>query len=67
MSYHAVGLTDEELNARFDQILKNQKTEANNRKFALAIGAIGALIAAARLGIVAIPMVKAARARPASK
>lgn len=63
MSYHAIGDTEEKL----DLILKNQAEQARKRKLALTLGAIGALFAAARLGIVAIPLVKAARARPRGK
>jgi hypothetical protein len=64
MSYIPTGvesLTDSE---KLDLIIKSQEDEARKRKLALTIGALGALIAAARLGIVALPLVKAARARP---
>jgi hypothetical protein len=60
MSYHATGDVEEKL----DLIIKGQKEQARKRQIALALGAAGALLAAARLGIVAIPMVKAAKARP---
>jgi hypothetical protein len=63
MSYHATGDTEEKL----DLILENQAEQARKRKLALTLGAIGALLAAARLGIVAIPLVKAAKARPRKK
>lgn len=67
MAYRAVGASEgaagDEM-SKLDLILKNQAMEASKRKFALTIGAIGALIAAARLGIVAVPLIHAARARP---
>ena len=49
---------------KIDLILANQEEEARKRKLVLIIGIAGAVIAAARLGIIAVPMIKAARARP---
>ena len=63
MSYHAIGDAEEKL----DLILKNQAEQASKRRLALMLGALGALIAAARLGIVAIPLIKSAKARPRKK
>ena len=59
MSYHAIGDAEEKL----DLILKNQAEQASKRRLALMLGALGALIAAARLGIVAIPLITSAKAR----
>jgi hypothetical protein len=73
MAYRAVGVVEAaEAGAsspvdKLDLIIKNQALEAKRRRLALTLGAVGALIAAARLGIVAIPLVKAARARPKRK
>lgn len=66
MSYIATGASEAALtdSQKLDLIVSRQAQEARARKLALTIGALGALIAAARLGIVAIPLVKAARARP---
>jgi hypothetical protein len=66
MSYRAVGgpLSAEE---KLDTILKNQTEQSKRRQFALTLGILGALIAAARLGLVAIPLVKAAKRRPAAR
>lgn len=67
MSYRAVGASEgaaaDEV-SKLDLILKNQADEAERRKLTVTIGVIGAIIAAARLGIVAIPVIHAARARP---
>ena len=66
MSYRAVGAplsADEKL----DTILKNQDAHAKKRQLAITIGVMGALLAAARLGIVAIPLIKSAKARPSRK
>lgn len=49
---------------KIDRILRLQKEEAAKRKVALMFGALGALFAAAKLGIVAIPLVQSARRRP---
>ena len=62
--YVAVGETDTE---KIEQILRNQAEQASKRRLALTLGALGALIAAARLGIVAIPLIKSAKARPRKK
>ena len=62
MSYVPVGSPETDAE-KLDLILSRQAEQARKRKLALTLGAIGALIAAARLGIVALPMVKAARAR----
>jgi hypothetical protein len=59
----AAGSAEEKL----DLILKNQAEQAKKRRLALTLGAVGALLAAARLGIVAIPLVKAAKRRPRRK
>ena len=66
MPYFAVGAsgTSED---KLDQILRIQKEEGAKRKLALIIGGVGALFAAARLGIVVLPLVKAARRRPARR
>jgi hypothetical protein len=58
MPYRAVGAA-ESAEEKLDLILKNQAVQARKRKIVLTIGVLGALIAAARLGIVAIPLVKA--------
>lgn len=67
MSYTAIGASEsaaaDEVD-KLDLILKNQADEAKRRKLTVTIGVIGAIIAAARLGIVAVPMIHAARARP---
>ena len=60
MSYHATGDVEEKL----DLILKNQKSQASKRKLTVTLAVLGAVIAAGKLGIVAVPLVKAARARP---
>jgi hypothetical protein len=67
MSYRAVGASNtvpESPEEKIDLILRLQQEEARKRKFALLLGAVGALFAAARLGIVAVPLIHAARARP---
>ena len=46
---------------KLDLIIKVQKEEARKRKLTVAIALVGAIIAAAKLGIIAIPIVKAAR------
>ena len=66
MPYFAVGVAESD-SAKLDQLLSLQKAEDAKRKLALLIGGAGALFAAARLGIVALPLVKAARRRPARK
>ena len=48
---------------KIDLILANQEEEARKRKLVLIMGVTGALIAAAKLGVIALPMVKAARRR----
>lgn len=45
------------------QVLELQREEKRARKWALIIGGIGAVFAAARLGIIAIPIIKAKRTR----
>jgi hypothetical protein len=62
-NYVSTGDVEEKL----DIIIKGQKEQARKRQIALTLGAIGAIIAAARLGIVAVPMIKAAKARPRRK
>ena len=66
MAYRAVG-DAESAEGKLDLILKNQAEQARKRRLALTLGAAGALIAAARLGIVAVPLVKAAGRRPRRK
>lgn len=67
MSYHAAGETPDERLVTIDErtlaIIKGQKEDRRRRNFALTIGAIGALLAAARLGIIALPLIKARRRR----
>lgn len=65
-NYVAAGAS-EDAESKLDIIIANQAEQDRKRRFALALGAIGALFAAARLGIVAVPLVKAARARPGRK
>ena len=62
MSYVAVG-GPETAEEKLDLVLSRQAEEARKRRLTLALGAVGALIAAARLGIVAVPLIKAAKAR----
>lgn len=67
MAYRAVGATEGAAGGepdKLDLILQNQALEAKRRKLTVTIGIVAAIIAAARLGIVAVPLVKAARARP---
>lgn len=66
MNYFPVGVTDEQFSQlveRQEEMLALQKEQERKRRFALALGAAGALLAAARLGIVAVPLIKARRAR----
>jgi hypothetical protein len=51
----------DDLRAKVADMLARQKAESDARKFALIIGAAGALFAAARLGIVAIPLIRKKR------
>lgn len=48
---------------KLDRILRLQKEEARKRKIAFTFTALGALFAAGRLGVLAVPLVKARRAR----
>ena len=65
MSYHSTGETPEERLVSIDErtlaIVKGQKEDRRRRNLALTIGAIGALLAAARLGIIALPLIKEQR------
>ena len=51
------------LDALVGEVLKLQKKEERNRRITLIIAGVGALFAAARLGIIAIPLINAARRR----
>jgi hypothetical protein len=53
--------TQEKIYGNTAEIIKRQKEEEKRRRWALGLGAIGALIAAARLGLVAIPFFKERR------
>lgn len=66
MSYIATGVDGQPLtdSQKLDLVLSNQTKESQARKMAFTIGIVGAVIAAARLGIVAVPLIKAAKARP---
>lgn len=70
MAYRAVGANEvDEVAAgaqvdKLDLVLKNQASEAKNRKRAFVLASIAAIIAAARLGLVAVPLIHAAKARP---
>jgi len=61
MSYRAVGLTVAQED-KLDRILRLQKEESRKRQIALTFTALGALFAAGRLGVLAVPLVKARRA-----
>lgn len=66
MSYRVVGATESPPvgpEEKLDRILENQAAEAKRRRTTITIGILGAIIAAGRLGIVAVPMIHAARAR----
>jgi hypothetical protein len=62
VSYVPAGAVETD-SEKLSLILQNQEREARRRRLTLLLGGLGALIAAARLGIVAIPLVKEARAR----
>ena len=62
MSYHATG-ADESADEKLDLILKNQEEQARKRALTLTLAIGGAIIAAGKLGIMAVPMIKASRAR----
>lgn len=49
------------MRAQVDEVLERQKEEERNRKLALIVGGLGALFAAARLGVVAIPLIRRRR------
>lgn len=53
----------EDAEGKLDRILKNQEEDARRRRIAVVWAAVGALFAAGRLGILAVPLVKARRAR----
>jgi hypothetical protein len=59
MSYHAIGDVEEKL----DLIINNQKSQARKRKLTVTLAVLGAVIAAGKLGILAVPMIRASRAR----
>ena len=71
MAYVPAGFTEEQeelvlsrqagIKDRLDEIISRQKTEEKRRAWALGIGAVGALLAAARLGVVALPFFKQRR------
>ncbi|MBT8453915.1 MAG: hypothetical protein KJO40_18280 [Deltaproteobacteria bacterium] len=71
MAYVPAGFTDEEqtlllesqakLHKQLEEIIRRQDEEERRRAWALGLGALGALLAAARLGIVAIPFFKKRR------
>lgn len=50
-----------EIRANTQEILARQKKEADDRRIALIIGGVSALFAAAKLGILAIPLIRAKR------
>lgn len=50
-----------EIRATTKEILERQKKEAADRRIALIIGGASALFAAAKLGILAIPLIRAKR------
>jgi hypothetical protein len=56
-----VGLTDDEIDAKLNLVLKGQAEEAKRRKLALTVTIVGAVFAAGRLGILAVPFIKARR------
>ena len=60
MPYRAVGLSEVQED-KLDRILRLQKEEASKRKIALTFTILGALFAAGRLGVLAVPLVKARR------
>jgi hypothetical protein len=66
MTYLAAGFTPEQEKQLLDStaaIAAAQKADAEKRRWYVIFGAAGALFAAARLGIVAIPFIKERRAR----
>lgn len=54
-----------EIRSMTAEILKRQKEEENARKIAMMIAGASALFAAAKLGIIAIPLIRS-RVRPSS-
>lgn len=54
-----------EIRAMTAEILKRQKEEEHARKLALIVAGASALFAAAKLGIIAIPLIRS-RVRPGS-
>lgn len=73
MSYIPMGFsTDQEvelltsqqsLSKQIDQLLELQKREESMRKWTLIIGGLGALFAAVRLGVIALPRLQQRRQR----
>lgn len=66
MSYVPAGFTPEqetELLTRTAEIVARQQKEERSRKLTLIIGGLGALFAAARLGVIAIPLIQERRRR----
>lgn len=64
MSYIGMGQEPDQLaviQQQTAEILARQKRESRNRRIAIGISAAAALFAAARLGIIAMPVIKARR------
>ena len=55
--------TRAELARRLDRIIETMDREDKARRLTLIIAGVGALFAAARLGVIWIPLIKARRAR----
>jgi hypothetical protein len=62
MSYRAVGAS-ESPDEKLDLIIKNQEEQARKRKLTVSLAVLGAIIAAGKLGILAVPLIRASRAR----
>lgn len=50
-----------EMQKQVAEVIRRQKAEDRGRRLTLIIGGIGALFAAARLGIIAIPLIRERR------
>lgn len=71
MSYIPVGFTEEQegellssqraLKAQIQKMMELQRAEEHSRRVALFIGAAGALFAAVRLGVIALPKIQQRR------
>lgn len=51
----------EEIRTNVAELIKRAREDAENRKIALIIGGVSALFAAAKLGLVAIPLIRKSR------